>query len=314
MHSQRAYQFTTPMKRLIFLCLGIYSYTLTEVNAQQEPQFTQYMYNMFIINPAYAGSNNVLTAVGFYRSQWNDIPGAPKTISFTMEKPLSNEKIGVGFTAYSDQIGPSKELFASLSASYSIQTSQNSELSFGLKAGIHNLAVNFNQANYQHEDLIENFSKFSPTIGLGAFWYSNNWYVGASIPNILQTNYLDPVLKSEASKKPHYYLTAGYIFMLNDNLKFKPAALLKAVTGAPMSFDISANFMFSDKLTLGTAYRLEDSVALLTSFQITEQLNLGYAFDYGIGDISEISKFSHEFMLKYEFNSYRTRSYSPRFF
>ncbi|PCI34934.1 MAG: hypothetical protein COB60_05290 [Flavobacteriaceae bacterium] len=302
------------MKRFILLFLGIYSCVLSKVNAQQEPQFTQYMYNMFVINPAYAGSNNALTAVGFYRSQWNNVPGAPRTISFTMDKPLTNEKIGVGFSAYSDQIGPSKELFASLSASYSIQTSENSELAFGLRAGIHNLEVNFNQANYDPEDLIENFSKFAPTIGFGAFWYSYNWYVGASVPNILKTNYLDAVLNSKASKEQHYYLTAGYIFQINDNIKFKPATLIKAVAGAPLSFDISANFMFNDKMTIGTAYRLDESIAFLSSFQITDQLNLGYAFDYNINSISEISEYSHEFMLKYEFNFYRTRSYSPRFF
>lgn len=302
------------MKRLIFLCLGIYCCSLSKANAQQEPQFTQYMYNMFVINPAYAGSNNMLTAVAFYRAQWNNIPGAPRTISFTMDKPLANEKIGVGFTAYQDQIGPSKEFYASLSASYSIQTSENSELSFGLKAGVHNLDVNFSDANYYTEELLENFSKFAPTIGFGAFWYGHNWYVGASVPNILETNYMDDVLYSSATQQPHYYLTAGYIFQINDNLKFKPATLLKSVAGAPLSLDISANFMFVDKLTIGTAYRLDESVAFLTTFQITDQLNLGYAFDYNVGDVAEISDFSHEFMLKYEFNFFRTRSYSPRFF
>jgi len=302
------------MKRFIFLCLGFYCCSLSSVKAQQEPQFTQYMYNMFILNPAYAGSNNVLTAVGFYRSQWDNVPGAPRTLSFSLDKPLYNEKVGIGFSAYSDQIGPSSELFASASFSYGIQTGNNSELKFGLRAGVHNLAVDFSKANYDPEHLIENFNHFAPTVGFGLFWYSNNWYVGASVPNILETKYFDDTSKSEASKKPHYYLTGGYIFQINDNLKFKPTALLKAVGGAPFSFDLSANLMIRDKMTIGCAYRNEESIAMLSSFQITPQLNLGYAFDYNTGGIEEISLFSHEFMMRYEFNFERTRSYSPRFF
>lgn len=302
------------MNRLIFLCLGIYCCSLSSVKAQQEPQFTQYMYNMFILNPAYAGSNNVLTAVGFYRSQWDNVPGAPRTLSFSMDQPLDNEKIGVGFSAYSDQIGPTSELYASASFSYSIQTGYDSELKFGLRGGVHNLTVDFSKANFDPEDLIENFSHFAPTIGFGLFWYSDNWYVGASVPNILETKYLNEISKSEASKKPHYYITGGYIFQINDNLKFKPTALFKAVGGAPFSFDISANLMLQDKITVGLAYRNEESVAVLSSFQLTPQLNIGYAFDYNTGEVSEISLYSHEFMMRYEFNFGRTRSYSPRFF
>src|SRR5699024_5096722 len=207
---------------------GLFFLAITMANAQQDPQYTQYMYNTMTINPAYTGTPGALQANLLYRSQWVGVEGAPETQTFGIHSPLSNEKIGLGLNVVNDKIGPSNELFMSGNFSYTVQTSYNTKLAFGAKAGLKVLNIDFSKGRFYDDDdvLLSNNiqNKVLPTVGAGAYFYSDNWYVGLSVPNFFRTEYYDDVEEAVLSNRLHYYLIGGYVFSLSDNLLFKPAA------------------------------------------------------------------------------------------
>ena len=293
--------------------------------AQQDAQYTQYMYNTIAVNPAYAGSRGVLSINGLHRSQWVGIDGAPKTQTVNFNTPIS-ERIGIGLSIVNDQIGngTNQDTYFDAVFSYSVPTSQNGKLSFGLKAGGHSLNIDFNKlANYREELNPTGFNnidrKFSPNIGAGVYYHTNKFYAGLSVPNFLKTQHFDDSAGNNsfiAEERLNFYLITGYVFDLNSNLKFKPAALLKAVSGAPLQVDLSANFMLNEKFTLGAAYRWDAAVSVLFGFQITDQLMAGLAYDREItalGD-STFNDGSFEVMLRYEFITKYKKVIAPRFF
>jgi type IX secretion system PorP/SprF family membrane protein len=291
-------------------------FTITIVNAQQDPQYTQYMYNTMSVNPAYAGQREVLSITGLYRTQWVGIDGAPKTQTLGIHAPLRNDKIGLGLSIVNDALGPATESYIDANFSYTIQISDNNtKLSFGVKAGMHLLETDWSKGRYRDPDNVfnENISLFSPTIGAGFYLHNRNWYVGLSVPNFITTKHYDDFQESVAAERINYYLIAGYVFDLSDNTKLKPAALLKAVSGAPIIADVSANFLFNDKLTLGLAYRWDDAISGLAGFQVTDGLYLGYAYDATTTNLNNYNSGSHEIMLRFELQKLG-RILSPRFF
>lgn len=286
--------------------------------AQQDPEYTQYMYNTIAINPAYAGSTGNLEATLLHRSQWVGMPGAPETQSFSIHAPLKNEKLGLGFSAVNDKIGPSNELNLDGNFSYSIPLGYEKRLAFGIKAGMQMLNIDWSKGKYYNSndvllnDNINNQMKIA--VGAGAYYYTDRWYVGLSIPNFIENAYYSDTKEAVNYDRLHYYLMGGYVFDLNPNLKFKPAFLVKAVSGAPLTADISANFMFYEKLVLGAAYRTDDSVSILAGFQIAKSFYIGYAFDYTVSDLNKYNNGSHEIILRYQFNKKQSQIKSPRFF
>ncbi len=291
--------------------------------AQQDAQYTQYMYNTIAVNPAYAGSRGVFSVQGLHRSQWVGLDGAPRTQTLNFHTPVS-ERLGVGLSIVNDDIGngTSQETLFDGVISYSIPTSNTGKLSFGLKAGGHLLNLDFSQLqNYGGENTLGSSAgdidrKFSPNFGAGVYYHTNKYYVGLSVPNFLTTEHFEDSSTSLAEERMNLYLITGYVFELNPDLKFKPAVLVKAVTGAPLQVDLSANFMFNDKLTLGAAYRWDAALSALIGFQLSDQFMLGVAYDREITELGNTSfnDGSFEIMLRYELKTRYKNVITPRFF
>lgn len=302
--------------KLFFLVI---MFTAITGYAQQDAQFTQYMYNTININPAYAGSRGALSIFGLYRTQWIGLDGAPETSSFSVNTPINNSNLGVGISLVNDKIGPTNENTFSADLSYTIQTSANFKLSFGIKgtANLFNLDINklnpADQGDPQFQDLR---NKFSPNVGAGIYWHSDKAYIGLSVPNFIETDRYSNNDIAIFKDKINYYFMAGYVFNLDhyEYIKFKPAALVKMVEGAPLQVDVSANFMFIDKLVLGVAYRWSASLSAMAGFQITDGLYIGYGYDHETTHLNNYNSGSHEIFLRYEFLSNKGKMITPRFF
>lgn len=284
--------------------------------AQQDPQYTQYMYNTMSVNPGYAGQREVLSITGLYRTQWVGIEGAPKTQSFGIHSPLANDKIGLGLSIVNDKLGPASETFFNGNFSYTIKVDdKETELSFGLNAGFHLLSTDWSKGKFQNPDSAfnENVNLFSPIIGAGLYLHSSKWYLGLSVPNFITTEHYDDFQESIAVERLHYYAIGGFVIDINQTTKLKPAFLVKAVSGAPLIADLSVNALFNDKITLGVAYRWDDSLAGIIGFQVSEEFYLGYAYDYTTTNLNNYNSGSHEIMLRFELQKLG-KILSPRFF
>jgi type IX secretion system PorP/SprF family membrane protein len=287
--------------------------------AQQDAQFTQYMYNTISINPAYAGSRGALSVFGLYRTQWVGLDGAPETSSFSVNSPINNSNLGVGVSIVNDKIGPTNENTFSADLSYTVQTSADFKLSFGIKgtANLFNLDVNKLNVENQGDPQFQNLnSKFSPNVGAGVYWHSDKAYIGLSVPNFIETNRYNDNDIAIFKDKINYYLIAGYVFDLDkyQYIKFKPAVLTKMVQGAPLQVDVSANFMFNDKFVVGVAYRWSAAVSAMVGFQISDGLYLGYGYDNETTALRHYNSGSHEIFLRYEFLKNYGKITTPRFF
>jgi type IX secretion system PorP/SprF family membrane protein len=288
-------------------------------SAQQDAQFTQYMYNTISINPAYAGSRGALSVFGLYRTQWVGLDGAPETSTFSVNTPINNSNLGIGVSLVNDKIGPTNENNLSADLSYTIQTSADFKLSFGIKgtANLFNLDINKLNPADQGDPQFQNLdNKFSPNVGAGVYLHSDKAYVGLSIPNFIETNRYNDNDIAIYKDKINYYLIAGYVFDLDhyQYIKFKPAVLAKMVEGAPLQVDVSANFMFNDKFVVGVAYRWSAALSATVGFQVTDGLYLGYGYDHETTNLSHYNSGSHEIFLRYEFLKNYDKITTPRFF
>jgi len=295
-------------------------FTLSGLNvmAQQNPEYTQYMYNTITVNPGYTGSVGTLEANLLLRKQWVNIDGAPQTGTFGIHSPIGNKKVGLGLNIISDDLGPSTEQTLTGNLSYSLDLGVETKLAFGLKAGVRLLDIDWSKGRfYDANDALLNNNinnKFMPTVGSGAYMYSNKWYVGLSVPSFLRYDFYDDVQESVVSDKLHYYLIGGYVFDLSDAVKFKPSVLVKAVEGAPWATDFSANFLLQEKLTLGASYRMDDSVSALVGLQFAKDFFIGYSFDYTVTNLNKYNDGTHEVILRYQMPQKSTTIKSPRFF
>ena len=295
--------------------------TLGNVNqtfAQQDSQYTNYMYNTINVNPAYAGSRGVMSIFGMHRTQWVGLDGAPVTNTFSLNTPINNSNLGLGLSFVNDRIGPSDENAISADISYTIQTSETYKLSFGVKGTANLLNVDYTKLNIydptdpQLQNNIDN--KFSPNIGAGIYFHSDKLYAGLSVPNFLETEHYDDNVAATAKERMHYYFIGGYVFDLSENIKFKPAFLSKVVSGAPLQLDLTANFMFNEKFVLGAAWRWDAAVSGLAGFQINQNWMIGYAYDAETTKLANYNSGSHEIFLRYEFKGKKEKVVSPRFF
>jgi len=305
------------MKRIIIIVLLVLT-GITNSFAQQLPQFTQYMYNTISINPAYAGSREALSIVALNRNQWAGFDGGPQTMTLSAHTPLNNEKVGVGLSFVKDELGYQE--FTSIYAdfSYTIGLGGDHKLAFGLKGGVtlHDIGLFSDVDTALPGDPLygNDVSSATPNAGAGLFFYSDKYYVGLSTPNMIKSVHLDEDGAKYGTEELHYFLTAGYVFQLTENTKFKPSFLVKSSFEAPISFDINANFLFYDKFEIGASYRNEDSFSGLVGFAFTDSIRVGYAYDHILTDISEAAKGSHEVFLQFDLNFPKKVSRSPRFF
>lgn len=311
------------MRYLYYAILAVLILASSNLYAQQDPHYTQYMYNMNVINPAYAGSKDWLSGGLLYRKQWVDIAGAPSTGTFSLHSPVG-EKVGLGFSAIHDEIGPVKKTNAYGDFSYTINLGGEHKLAFGAKAGL-----TFHDVNLLSEvgptlpgggdpAFSEDFSNTYFNVGAGIFYYTNNYYIAASVPHLLKTKHLSIRENGNdmhfGEEVQHFFLAGGYVFNLNDNLKFKPHAMVKGAFDSPVSVDVSANFLLFDRFELGGTYRFDDSFGGLVNIQIIPGLRAGYAYDHTFSNLKVTTYGSHEFVLLFDLMPSKRVSISPRYF
>lgn len=315
------------IKKSILLPILFIGITIQGLIAQQDAQYTQYMFNTLSVNPAYAGSRGQLTFASLYRSQWIGLEGAPETFTINLHSPIRESRLGYGISIVNDNIGDGvvQETYLDAVLSYTIDVGIDNKLSFGLSAGGDFISLDFNALrNFDQEvvqqDNIDN--RFSPNFGLGLYYHTPKFYLGLSAPNVLETEFFDNgnndanSVNFLSSERINFYLITGYVFDIGSNLKFKPALLTKAVGGAPLQVDLSASFLFNDKFSIGAAYRWDAAVSGLAGFQITDQVMLGLAYDRETTQLggAQFNDGSFEVFLRFELLKRFQRTVSPRFF
>ncbi|MBQ4819215.1 type IX secretion system membrane protein PorP/SprF [Aquimarina sp. MMG016] len=289
------------------------------VYAQQEPQYSQYMYNMSTVNPAYVTNQSGMISTGLlYRNQWTGIEGAPKTANVFGNMPMS-EKIELSINYVNDRVGDAISVnnnYVNVDFAYITRISDQFKLSYGLKAGINNFKIDAASSDVADDPAFsDNSSKTDLTVGAGLFLFSNNFYLGISSPNLLPSNVsIGGVGVSES--KTHLYAVSGFVFDVASEVKLKPSLVFKQVIDAPLTFDISLNALFYDKFELGASYRYTDAFVALAGFNITQNLKIGYAYDFSLGDLGGYNNGSHEVILLYNFDllNFSKKYTSPRFF
>ena len=285
--------------------------------AQQDAQYTQYMYNTININPAYAGSRGVMSVFGLHRTQWVGLDGAPTTNTFSLNTPINNSNLGVGFSLVNDRIGPTSDNTISADISYTIPMNEVYKLSFGIKASgnIFNLDTDKLDPADATDPNLQNFNnEFSPNFGAGVYLHSDKLYLGLSVPNFLQDSKYNDNEVAVFQERMNFYFIGGYVFDVSPSIKFKPAFLTKMVTGSPLQVDASANFLFFDKFMLGGAYRWDAAVSALAGFQVTDGLFIGYSYDMETTQLRRYNSGSHEVFLRFELFNKVSKMVSPRFF
>jgi type IX secretion system PorP/SprF family membrane protein len=284
--------------------------------SQQDAQYTQYMYNTVNVNPAYAGSRELLSVFLLHRNQWVGLDGAPVTNNVSINTPLGDSNFGLGLSIVNDKIGPTTENTIATDLAYFISISEDYKLSVGIKgtANIFNLDVNKLNIRDQNDPQFQNLkSNFTPNIGAGLYLFSEKNYFGISVPNVFETKHYNDNSVAITKEKMHYYIIGGHVFDINENIKFKPAFLSKIVEGAPLQLDLTANFLINNKLTLGAAYRWDAALSGLVGFQISNAWFIGYGYDRETTKLSNYNSGSHEIFLRYEIFT-ANRISSPRFF
>jgi type IX secretion system PorP/SprF family membrane protein len=306
------------------------------VHAQQEVQYSQYMFNMLAVNPAYAGSRDVLSMTGLYRQQWVGIDGAPTTQSFTIDMPIKKEKVGIGFQAYNDQIGIFKNTGVALSYAYRVKVSQRTTLSMGVQGGVTNLYGDLLgvQRTLTGTDIDPafsgNISKWLPNVGVGLYLSNDRGYIGLSAPTLIQNRFKDgEATKSSdsvARQDRHYFLMAGFVIGLGRSLALKPSFLVKATRDAA-AIDLNLNLWIKDRIAIGGSWRTNnkdfkstfgnlngDAVIGMLEIQATDQFRLGYAYDFALNGLQSKQNGTHEVMLRYEFGYRKAKILTPRYF
>ena len=300
-------------------CIALFS---IKGNAQQDPMYTQYMYNMSVINPAYAIDDlGILRVGGLYRNQWAGMEGAPETANFFAHTGLT-DRLEAGISIVHDEIGDivkENNLYADVA--YVLPLSETSKLSFGVKAGVTFFDADLTrlQTNDPNDPAMQNLNEVFPNFGVGAYWFGENYYLGLSAPNVFTAKHLENEtgLARLGEENIHYFLTGGYVFELSDNFKLKPAFMVRGVQGAPLSVDVTANVLMYNRFEVGAAYRFDETVSGLVNFRVTPELRIGYAYDYTTGNLSDFNDGTHEIMVLFDLDLLglsKGYNVSPRFF
>lgn len=284
--------------------------------AQQQSLFTQYMFNQLALNPAYAGVHDGISVMGLWREQWVGLEGAPSTQVISVHSPLNYRPVSLGAVVYSDKIGLNKTTGAQFSYAYRIFISDKTQVSFGLQGSILNVRADYSDGSVIDPSLANaNINNFFPNVGSGIMVHNQNFYVSFSSPHLINQRLDKDNPLSQARLSRHYYLLAGYVFDISDNIKLKPNFMFKAVQGAPAQIDLNMNALLAKFLWVGASYRSLQGVDLLLQFQLTSNLQLGYAFDINANrDLRQINNATHEVMLNYVFELPRKKVETPRYF
>lgn len=275
--------------------------------AQQDPQYTQYMFNMQAVNPAYVGNQpNMVSGTLLLRRQWFGIQGAPVTQSFSVNASLLEGSLGLGAVILNDKIGISNATSALFNWAYHLRVTRTGKLGFGMFGGIRQYRANFANLKTSIGNVYDPafdvaVSKGLPVVGVGLMYHTDKFYLGASIPQLITSRYSVDV--TTVKHYSHIFFNTGYVMNAGTNIKVRPSIMLKYVEGSPLSIDLNANVWFKDKIGVGASYRVRDSFDVLFEFQATQNLVLGYAFDMTLtrlGSFTNPRGGSHELMIRYQ--------------
>ncbi len=315
------------MKKIFIFCI----FCVIPGNTQQDPQYTQYMYNQNVINPAYVTNDlGIINLGAMHRRQWVSSVGAPKSYNFFVHTPLTN-KIEVGFSLITDNIGDDivKENNIYADFAYILQLAKGHKLSLGLKAGITNFTADFTNFRFPDEDITTGFipndlafknqDTTLPNFGTGTFYFTDSYYLGISIPNFLHSKHVEEQngLNNLGGEEIHLFVNGGYAFKLSSLIKLKPSFMMKAVKGSPIVLDTSLNALFDNRFEAGMSYRLKDSVSAMFNIRVLHSLRIGYAFDYTTTNLGNFNSGTHEIIILFDFDILGLRKgydKSPRFF
>jgi type IX secretion system PorP/SprF family membrane protein len=303
------------MKRTL-IALAV-SFLAIHAYAQQDAMYSQYMFNYLLVNPGYAGSRDVLSVTGMYRTQWAGIEGSPNTTTFSADMPLANERMGLGLTLFKDKIGVEANTGFYGSYAYRVRLTQRGTLSFGANLGLTQYSADLaNVTTGQGNDpsFSSNISEMNPNFGFGMFYSTDKFYASVSLPHILNNKLGDLSGLDQSLLKRHYFLGAGFVFPVSPNIKLKPSTLVKIVEGAPIQGDFNLNAWYVDKIGLGVSYRTGDAVVVMAEFQATTGLRFGYAYDITTTQLSNYAGGTHEMMVRYEFATLKKKIVTPRYF
>jgi type IX secretion system PorP/SprF family membrane protein len=311
-------------KILVLLTLLFSGYNL---KAQQDAMYTQYMFNTLAINPAYAGSRNVISATALFRNQWTGIEGAPKTGTFTIDAPILKDRIGIGFQVISDKLGATsttngtQTLSGVFSAAYRIKMDVGT-LSFGMQGNVSQYKasltdVPLGSSSSYDPAFANNISKMLLNFGTGVYYNSDKFYIGLSAQDLLPNDLSAENSSGEklsGKQSLHLFLAAGYVFPVAEDFKLKPSFLVKGVRGAPIQADVNATLWIKDVFGIGAQYRTSADVAALIEVQASPQIRIGYSYDRSTTSLQNFNSGSHEIMLRYEFGFPKGKTLSPRYF
>ena len=306
---------------IIYLTIVLLPFHLA---AQQEPMYSQYMFNMLNVNPAYAGSRGVPNLTTLFRNQWTGMPGAPKTGNVSFDMPFATNNSAIGLQLYTDRIGVQKTQGVKFNYAYRAQAGESGVLSMGLSMGLKNRRANYTDVNtFVPGDPVfnSNISSLNADAGAGIFYTSDNFYVGASVPFLLKSNVStnDPLeagakwLEAVKAKDLNIFLTAGFVVYLNEQLVLKPSMMLKR-SGSSIQADLNSNLWINDIISFGVSYRIKESVIGMLEWQMTPKLRFGYSYDRSISNLRLYNTGSHEFMLRIEFGTKSEETSIPNYF
>jgi type IX secretion system PorP/SprF family membrane protein len=288
--------------------------------AQQNPLFTQYMFNGLVINPAYSGSHESLTTTFAVRSQWTGLKGAPQTQVASAHSPLKLSRSAAGVVFVHDKVSVVNQYMAYGTYAYRIPVSKYGKLSVGGQAGLTYYQANLSELNILTPNgqpdpyFYQNESRILPNLGIGIYYYSKKSYIGLSLPTLINNKWNNQDAYTQARQKRHYFLSAGHVFPIGTGLKFKPNILLKWEEGGPFQYDLNANMLIRETLWVGVSYRMEDSVDGLLELNINNQLSVGYSYGYPISSLAAVQSGTHEVVLNYRINRNKHVVFSPRYF
>lgn len=302
---------------VLFCIVGAYG-----AKAQQDALYTQYMFNTLAVNPAYAGSRNVLSATALMRTQWVGVDGAPETQTLSFDAAMPNKRVGLGIQVFNDELGITKTTGAYASYAYRIPMNKGT-LAFGLQGGFAHFRADFTSVRLTETGLdasfFQNINKMLPNFGAGVYYNTDKFYFGVATPHLLNNRFTDENSvavsnKLIAKQYLHVFITSGYVIGLSQDFKLKPSFLIKGVFGAPIQADLSASLWIADRLSIGGQYRTGDAFSGLFELQVSEQFRVGYSYDHTVSKLGNYNSGSHEIMLRYEFGFTKDRIVAPRYF
>ena len=310
------------LKLTVLICTCFIFSNFKNAYAQTEPMYSQYMYNMLGVNPAYAGNREVLGLNFFQRNQWVGLRGAPKTTSLSLDQSIKEGKIGLGIQMYSDQLNVEEANGINGFLSSRIKVSDKGILSVGLSVGLMNYQFNsldvLNRIRTDDNVFVTVIpSQWNPSVGFGLYYNTDQFYVGVSSPSVLKSrlakyeNFVSGIQKTDDF---HLFTTMGYVIKINEEVNLKPSTMIKMVSGAPIEFDFNTNVWLKDILGLGISYRTGDAVLGMAEIQTSPNLRFGYAYDMPFSPLKTYTRGSHEIMIRYEWGSNKSKIKSTRYF